>query len=64
MPRKAILSAAQQAALVALPPRREDFRLHYTLSENDLAIIRRKRSSHNRLGFAVQLRYLASLPRQ
>jgi TnpA family transposase len=59
MPRKAVLSAAQQAALVALPsPPREDFRLHYTLSENDLAIIRRRRGSHNRLGFAVQLCYL------
>ena len=58
MPRKAVLSAAQQAALIALPPTEEDLRLHYTLSENDLAIIRRKRGSHNRLGFAVQLCYL------
>jgi TnpA family transposase len=55
MPRKAVLSAAQQAALIALPPTREDLRLHYTLSKNDLAIIRRKRGPHNRLGFAVQL---------
>jgi hypothetical protein len=53
MPRKSVLSAAQQAALVALPTTREDFRLHYTLSENDLAIIRRKHGSHDRLGFAV-----------
>ena len=52
MPRKAVLSAAQQAALIALPPTKEDLRLHYTLSENDLAIIRRKRGPHNRLGFA------------
>jgi TnpA family transposase len=58
MPRKAVLSAAQQAALVALPPTKHDLRLHYTLSENDLAIIRRKRGPHNRLGFAVQLCYL------
>jgi len=29
--------------LFALPPTKEDLRLHYTLSENDLAIIRRKR---------------------
>ena len=58
MPRKAALSAAQQAALIALPPTKEDLRLHYTLSENDLAIIRRKRGPHNRLGFAVQLCYL------
>ena len=35
-----------------------DLRLHYTLSENDLAIIRSKRGLHNRLGFAIQLCYL------
>jgi TnpA family transposase len=64
MPRKAVLSAAQQAALIALPPTREDLRLHYTLSENDLAIIRRKRGPHNRLGFAVQLCYRAFLARR
>jgi hypothetical protein len=61
MPHKAVLSAAQQAALIALPPTREDLRLHYTLSENDLAIIRRKRGPHNRLGFAVQRVLLVSL---
>lgn len=58
MPRKAVLSAAQRAALIALPPTKEDLRLLYTLSENDLATIRRKRGPHNRLGFAVQLCYL------
>jgi uncharacterized protein involved in type VI secretion and phage assembly len=36
MPRKAVLSAAQQAALIALPSADHDLRLHYTLSENDL----------------------------
>jgi TnpA family transposase len=58
MPRKAVLSAAQQTALVALPSAEHDLRLHYTLSENDLAIIRSKRGPHNRLGFAIQLCYL------
>jgi hypothetical protein len=58
MPRKAVLSAAQQATLVALPSPEHDLRLHYTLSENDLAIIRTKRGPHNRLGFAIQLCYL------
>jgi hypothetical protein len=43
MPRKAVLSAAQQAALIASPSAEHDLRLHYTLSENDLAIIRSKR---------------------
>ena len=58
MPRKAVLSAAQHAALIALPSADHDLRLHYTLSENDLAIIRSKRGPHNRLGFAIQLCYL------
>jgi TnpA family transposase len=58
MPRKAVLSAAQQTALVALPSAEHDLRLHYTLSENDLAIIRSKHGPHNRLGFAIQLCYL------
>src|SRR6266446_7421138 len=53
MPRKAVWSAAQQAALIALPTAEHDLRLHYTLSENDLAIIRSKRGPHNRLGFAI-----------
>lgn len=58
MPRKAVLSAAQQAVLIALPSADHDLRLRYTLSENDLAIIRTKRGRHNRLGFAIQLCYL------
>jgi hypothetical protein len=58
MPRKAVLSAAQQAVLIALPSADHDLRLNYTLSENDLAIIRTKRGPHNRLGFAIQLCYL------
>ena len=58
MPRKAVLSAAQQVVLTALPTAEHDLRLHYTLSENDLSIIRSKRGPHNRLGFAIQLCYL------
>ena len=58
MPRKAVLSAVQQAALTALHTAEHDLRLHYALSENDLAIIRSKRGLHNRLGFAIQLCYL------
>jgi hypothetical protein len=50
MPRKAVLSAVQQAALTTLPTAEHDLRLHYTLSENDLAIVRSKRGLHNRLG--------------
>ena len=40
MPRKAVLNSSQQAAFVALPSAEHDLRLHYTFSENDLAIIR------------------------
>jgi hypothetical protein len=58
MPCKAVLSAAQQAALIALASADHDLRLHYTLSENDLAIVRSKRGPPNRLGFAIQLCYL------
>jgi TnpA family transposase len=43
---------------VARTTAEHDLRLHYTLSENDLAIIRSKRGLHNRLGFAIQLCYL------
>ena len=57
MPRIAVLSAAQQAALTALPTAEHDLRLHYTFSENDLSIIRGKRGRHNRLGFACYLRF-------
>jgi len=36
MPRKAVLSAVQQAALTALPTAEHDLRLHYTLSEKNV----------------------------
>lgn len=55
MPRRAVLSDGQRAALFALP---EDERLliqHWTLSQDDLAVIVRRRRPHNRLGFAIQL---------
>jgi Domain of unknown function (DUF4158) len=58
MPLKAVLSPDHLAALTALPSAEHDLRLHYTLSENDLSVIRSKRGRHNRLGFAIQLCYL------
>jgi len=58
MPRRSILSANEQASLLALPETEDDLIRHYTFSESDLSIIRQHRGSVNRLGFAVQLCYL------
>lgn len=58
MPRRSILSANEQASLLALPETEGDLIRHYTFSESDLTIIRQHRGSVNRLGFAVQLCYL------
>jgi len=58
MPRRSILSTAGRERLLAVPDTREDLIRHYTFSEADLAIIRRRRGPANRLGFAVQLCYM------
>lgn len=58
MLRRSILSAAEREVLLALPGTRDDSICHYTFSEADLSIIRQRRGAANRLGFAVQLRYL------
>src|SRR3546814_1212509 len=42
-------------ALLALPDDETTLVQHWTLSEDDLAIIVRRRRPHNRLGFAIQL---------
>jgi hypothetical protein len=52
MPRKAVLSVAQQAALTALPAAEHDLRLHYTLSENDLVLPPKKRTRNSRFCLA------------
>ncbi|WBL64718.1 DUF4158 domain-containing protein [Thauera sp. WB-2] len=56
MPRRSILSAAERESLLALPDTKDELIRHYTFSESDL--IRQRRGSANRLGFAVQLSYL------
>lgn len=43
---------------MALPDTKDDLIRHYTFSDTDLSIIRQRRGSANRLGFAVQLCYL------
>jgi TnpA family transposase len=55
MPRRAILSANDQAGLLALPDNEEGLIRHYTFNEPDLSLIRQRRGDANRLGFAVQL---------
>jgi hypothetical protein len=58
MPRRSLLSAMERAALLAFPTTDEALIRHYTFTEPDLAAIRQRRGSQNRLGFAVQLCYL------
>jgi len=55
MPRRSILSAAERESLLALPDSRDDLIRRYTLTESDISIIRQRRGTANRLGFAVQL---------
>ena len=55
MPRRTVLTPAQRGALLALPQDDADLARHYTLSEEDPGIIRRRRRQANRLGFALQL---------
>ena len=55
MPRRAVLSDEQRAALLALPEDETLLVQHWTLSQDDLAVIVRRRRPHNRLGFAIQL---------
>ena len=55
MPRRSPLTAAERDALLALPTTEEELIRHYTLSQSDLSVIRRRRGDHNRLGFATLL---------
>lgn len=58
MPRRSILSPSQLVSLLEFPTAEAEIVRHYTFDDRDLAIIRRRRGTHNRLGFAVQLCYL------
>lgn len=55
MPRRQILTDRQRSSLFDLPTESAALLHHYTLSDDDLEQIRRRRQSHNRLGFALQL---------
>jgi hypothetical protein len=51
MPRRELLTAAQREELLAFPTEEVDLIRNYTFSAHDLAVIRRCRGDHNRLGF-------------
>ena len=55
MPRRTVLSASQRLSFETLPVHHSELARHYTLSDEDLMMIRQRRQSRNRIGFAVQL---------
>ena len=55
MPRRSLLSIEQRTRLFAIPVDHAEMAKHYLLSPDDLALIRTKRRSVNRLGFAIEL---------
>ena len=59
MPRRELLSSAQRAEMLSLPSDMSEQMLarYYTLSSDDLTLIRQRRRPYNRLGFTVQLAY-------
>lgn len=58
MKKHEILSPQSRAILFDAPPDPISIVRHYTLSAEDLALIRRRRRDANRLGFAIHLAYL------
>lgn len=55
MPRRSLLSTEQRSRLFAIPVDHAEMAKHYMLSVEDLALVRVKRRTVNRLGFAIQL---------
>ena len=53
MPRRSVLTERQRSGLFDLPTDQAMTLQHYTLADDD--IVRTRRHSHNRLGFALQL---------
>jgi hypothetical protein len=60
---RTLLSAEQRTRLFGIPTEASEMAKHYVLSPENLALIRAKRRSSNRLGFAVQLCLLRHPPR-
>lgn len=55
MSRRTLLTSEQRTRLFGIPTDSAEMAKHYVLSTEDLAFIRTKRRSGNRLGFAVQM---------
>jgi TnpA family transposase len=55
MPARSLLSPEQRNRLFSIPTDPTEMVRHYTLGADDLVLIRTKRRSINRLGFAIQL---------
>jgi len=60
MPTREVLSPAQRASLLTIPTDFSERELarYYTLTEEDVTVIQRRRRPENKLGFAVQLGHL------
>ena len=55
MPRRRALTKAQLESLLALPVTEADLVRHWTLGDDDLTLVDRRRRIHNQLGFALHL---------
>jgi len=55
MPRRSVLTEAEVQELLAFPESPEEIVQHYTLNEEDFAVIRQHRGASQRLGFAIML---------
>ena len=55
MPQRRALTKAQLESLLALPVTEADLVRHWTLGDDDLFLVDRRRRIHNQLGFALQL---------
>lgn len=67
MPRRKVLAEADLASLLALPRLEADLTRHWTLGDDDIALIKQRRGEENRLGSGIHLcayRYPGRLLRQ
>ena len=55
MPRRSLLSDTERDRLLVFPESQDGLIQQYSFTDADMALIRQRRGSANRLGFAVQL---------